>query len=323
MRICFAVFGVALAACSGAQPIGYAPAPVVPAVHGRSWIAPDLTGKTLLYVSDEDTVDVYDYGTNTKVGSLADFSHAAGSCTDGAGNVYVTNTGSADVLKFSHGGTKPTYIIDPSPYPVDCAIDTASGNLAVINEYGASEYSKGDVAIYAGGKGKPKIYKSSFSVPLTSGAYDAHGNLLVSAFANTTFDFGYLPAGQQKFESVNLRYSSNWYGPPYVRWDGEYFVAGFRAGYVDEPDIFAMYTIKGTNVIREGYSLAERVGQSSSFWLGKVGGPKSLHRANRLLLNGSYDYGGILFYYYPEGGAAVFAMQDELESSGVTVSPPG
>jgi hypothetical protein len=320
MRIFFVVFGAALAACSSAQPIAYAPAPA-PAAHGRSWIAPNAGGKRLLYVSDYDSVDIYEYGTDTKVGSLGDFSQAAGSCTDRAGNVYVTNTGSADVLKFSHGGTKPTYIIDPSPYPVDCAIDTASGNLAVINEYGTSEYSPGNVAIYTGGKGKARVYKSSFSAPLTSGAYDAGGDLLVSGSANTTLDFGFLSSGQQKFESVDLQYPQNWYGPPYVRWDGEYFVVGFRTGYIDQPDIFAMYTIKGSTGIREGYSLAERAGQSGSFWLGKIGGPKSLHRANRLVLCGSYDYGGVLFYYYPEGGAAVFTLQDGRESSGVTVSP--
>lgn len=288
-------------------------------IPAASPLSPNASSKTLVYVSDYSSVLVYAYETGTQVGKLDYFNHAAGSCTDAAGDVYVANDGDADVIEFSHGGTKPKYIVDPSPYPVDCAIDRTTGNLAVINQYGYSEYAPGIVAVYAAGKGKPKLYKSPFSTALVSGAYDARGNLLVSAYQGSTIAFATLPAGKTKMETVSLPLSRNWYGPAYVRWDGQYFVADFRTGYTDDPGIFVMYSIKGLSGERQGYALAEYSG-SGPFWLGKIGGAKSLQRANQLLVCGQSGYGGLMYYDYPEGGAYIYDLY-QYENCGVTVSP--
>lgn len=320
MKISHVIVAAALAGCGVAQPQLPPASTAGGSAHPLTWMSPGAAPKSLVYVSDYSAVDVYDYESSTQVGTLSYFSHAGGSCTDAHGNVYITNIGSADILEFAHGGAKPTYIIDPTPYPVDCAVNRANGNLAVINEYGSSQSSPGNVTIYAGGKGKPQVYKSPFSTPLVSGAYDAKGNLLVSSYGSNTFNFALLPAGQTKLQSISIPHQTDWYGPPYVRWDGEYFVINYRAEYVDEPVIFVMYTIKGSGAIQEGYGVAERAGESGPFWLGRVGGPKTLHRANRVILCSSYDYGGISYYYYPELGASVFGLNLNGDE-GVTVSP--
>lgn len=284
--------------------------------RSRTWMSPDASGKSLLYVSYYSAVQVYDYETDTQVGNLSYFAHAGGSCTDAHGNVYIANYGDADVLEFSHGGTKPRYIVDPSADPVDCSIDPTTGNLAVIN----GNASPGNVAIYAGGKGKPKVYKSPFSTSLVSGAYDPSGNLLVSAYQNNTIDFAMLPAGKTKMESVTLPYQQDWYGPAYVRWDGEYFVVDFQTSYTRSPAVLIMYTLKGTTGEREGYSIAQDSDGSGPFWLGKIGGPKNAHRANQLVFCSRGGYGGVLFYDYPQGGEFVFDLDQLDEAGGATVS---
>ncbi len=324
MKTARSLVAAALAGCSVSQAqLPASSPPAGAAAHARTWMSRNASAKPLLYISDYGSVNVYDYETNTQVGSLEYFQHAGGSCTDAHGNVYITNTGDADILEFSHGATKPKYIVNPYPYPVDCSIDPSTGNLAVVNEYGEGESSPGNVAIYAGGNGKPKIYKSIFSsVPLVSASYDASGNLLVSAYQDKTFDFARLPAGKSAMESVTLPRSQNWYGPPYVRWDGEYFVVEFETEYVNSPAIFVMYTITGSSGLQEGYSLTERAGGSAPFWLGRIGGPKTLKRASQLVLCGDSDYGGVEFFDYPEGGAYVFEIQNLEQAGGATVSLP-
>ncbi|HVR46086.1 MAG TPA: hypothetical protein VMT95_05565 [Candidatus Binatia bacterium] len=304
-----------VAGCAGLQ----APSQSVPSVpHSSVALASSLTpnvGKNLLYVSAYSAVDVYDYGSNTQVGTLNYFSHAAGSCTDPQGNVYVTNNGAADILEFAHGGSAPVKtFIDPNPNPIDCSVDPVTGDLAVINESGP-----GDVAVYVKGKVRPKIYAEKGFSAYSSGSYDASGNLLISGEESSMLSFAILRHGGSAFKSVTLPHSSQWTRPGYVRWDGEYFVVEFDVPYYQYPSIFEWYTIHGTRGIEEGYMLTERSGQSGgAFWLGRIGGPKSVKRANQLVLTNS-QY-GVLFYDYPEGGGAVFSLYNEQGAQGVTAS---
>jgi hypothetical protein len=292
------------------------------AARHLSWIAPDTGGKNLLYVSYYSEVRVYDYGTDNQIGTLSYFTHAAGSCTDTSGNVYVTNYGAADTIEFAHGKSAPIKtLVDPSPYATDCAYDPSTGNLAVINQYGQSQSSPGNVAVYAGAKGTPKVYKVNGFVTYVSGAYDARGNLLVSDQASTGVKFAILPHGGSKFIAVTLplpRYA-NWTGPGFVRWDGEYFVVSYATEYTDSPTIFLWYTIKGTNGTPEGYMGTNKTGQrAEQYWLGRVGGPK-VKRANQLVAATNSGYGGVFGWDYPRGGAYIFDLYDD-DATGVTAS---
>ncbi len=302
---------LALAGC--AQPFPSAP---LGASAAASWIAPDAGGKNLLYVSYGSSVLVFDYGTSNQVGQLSYFSEAAGSCTDASGDVYVTNYGAADVIEFAHGASKPMKtLIDPSPYPVDCAVDPATGNLAVINEYGRSEYAPGNVAIYTAAKGTPKTYKIKGFTTYVSGSYDASGDLLVSDTQSSRIGFAMLARGSRTFKAVTLPQRANFKYPGYVRWDGEYYVVDFEFFGVT---IFEWYTIKNYEGSEEGYMETEESGEvCTAFWLGRIGAPKSVRRANQLVA-GTGE--GILGWNYPHGGSYVFQIYDYSEARGVTAS---
>ena len=311
---------VMLAGCGGTV---VEPRPLAPyssaVARGGSWMSPDAGGKSLLYVSTSSSVLVYDYGTTTQVGTLSYFSHAAGECTDSIGNVYVTNWGAADVLEFAHGGSKPIKtLIDPSPYPIDCAIDPSTGDLTVINQYGQSEYSPGNVAIYAGAKGRPKTYKIKGFVTYMSGSYDAGGNLLASGFPTSSGDalFAMLEKGGKAFKAVSLQRSGNFKWPGYVRWDGEYFDVEWNYFGVS---LFEWYTIENYQGTYQGYMLTEESGEGSGpFWLGRIGGPKSLSRANQLVAAEYWD--GVIGWNYPRGGSYIFDIAAS-GPGGVTASP--
>jgi hypothetical protein len=282
-----------------------------------SWMSPAVSGKNLLYVSAGGSVLVYDYGTSNQVGSLNDFTRAEGECTDSLGDVYVTNYEAADVLEFAHGKTAPIKtLIDPSQYPIDCAVDPGSGNLAVINQYGQSIYSAGDVAIYAGAKGKPKTYKVKGISNFVSGGYDASGNLLVSGYEASALNFAILQHGTTAFKAVSLPHNSQWKRPGYIRWDGEYFdVEFYPYGF---STVFMWYTIKGTKGTREGYMQTEESGESGGpFWLGRIGGPRSVKRANQLVA--AMATYGVLGWNYPRGGTYVFQLYN-VRGAGVSAS---
>jgi hypothetical protein len=312
-----------LAGCAGSA---VQPQPLAPqsrtATYGASWMSPDAGGKNLLYVSDYSSVLVYEYGTSSQVGQLSYFSYAAGSCTDPSGDIYVANYGAADVVEFAHGGSKPVKtLIDPSPYATDCAFDPSTGDLAVINKYGQSEYSPGNVAIYAGAKGTPKTYKIKGFVTYVSGAYDPGGNLLVSDDETSGLKFAMLPHGSKSFEAVTLPHGSQMTRPGYVRWDGEYFDVEYSVSYDQNPSMFVWYTIKGTKGTQEGYMITEESGENCGpFWLGRVGGPKSVKRANQLVASASSGYGGVFGWEYPQGGAYVFDIYNDQDAGGITAS---
>ena len=289
------------------------------ATHAVSWMAPDAGGKNLLYVSYGNSVLVYEYGTSTQVGQLSYFSDAAGSCTDPSGDVYVTNYGAADVIEFAHGGGKPIQtLIDPSPYATDCAFDAGTGNLAVINRYGQSEYSPGNVAIYTKAKGNPKTYKIKGLITYVSGGYDANGNLLVSGVpaSSNAVQFGMLEQGSSAFKAVALQRSSNFQYPGYIRWDGTYFDVEFEYFGVS---LFEWYTIEDYKGAQEGYMLTEESGEGSGpFWLGRVGGSKSATRANQLVA--AMTIYGVMGWNYPRGGSYIFQLYDDSRSGGVSAS---
>jgi|HubBroStandDraft_2_1064218.scaffolds.fasta_scaffold06503_6 hypothetical protein len=317
LTLAFAAAAVVLNGCGGHWPQAQSlPAGGDVAAHRLSWMAPAATSKNLLYVSEHENVLVYDYGTDNQVGELDYFTSAAGTCTDAEGDVFVTNYSAADVLAFAHGKSAPIKtLIDPSPYPTDCAVDPSTGNLAVVNQYGESEYTPGNVAIYSGAKGKPKTYKmAGFSMYL-SGAYDARGDLLVSDVESSGVKFAMLPHGGSKFEAITLPHSGQWTGPGFVRWDGTYFDVEFTIG---ETSIFVWYTIKGSKGTQEGYTSTEESGEvGGPFWLGRIGGPKSVKRANQLVV-GTYD--GVTGWDYPRGGDYIFQLYDDQRAGGVSAS---
>lgn len=254
-------------------------------------------GRNRVYIADRTRVLIYKYAQDYFIGKLTGMQYARGMCTDPAGDVYVTNFESADVLEFAVGQSDARQINDVSPYPVDCSIDPAHGSLAVANQNGETEYSAGNVAIYKHAKGSPKTYRYSGFSSFASCAFDSNGDLLVAGLNTARRPaFAYLAFGAKSLRPITLQSSSETSEPSYVRWDGRYFVVDFIS---DDNLVFTQYAItKGAAVKKE--SIPERVLSYgvAAFWVGRIGKPSKRHAANAIT---AVTADGVYFWKYPSG----------------------
>jgi hypothetical protein len=115
--LCLAI--ALLAGCGGSQPPIGAPG-TMPQSHaiathadrGTSWMLPEAKSDDLLYVAqagDREGVWVFSFPQGKLLGKLIGISDAFGLCSDGSGNVFVTeaDAGEGEVLEYAHGGTSP------------------------------------------------------------------------------------------------------------------------------------------------------------------------------------------------------------------------
>ena len=84
------------------------------AAPARSWMLPEAKSDDLLYLSDRGNnsrlgsdVLVYSYPKAKLVGTLIGFASPAGMCTDGNGNVWISNFDGGTIVEYVHGGTEP------------------------------------------------------------------------------------------------------------------------------------------------------------------------------------------------------------------------
>jgi DNA-binding beta-propeller fold protein YncE len=209
--LCSSASSLFLSACAFSQP--QIPPPTAQAA-GR--ILREAAREPLLYVTDQDqAVYILSYPEGEMVGTLSGVNGAQGVCSDGSGHVFVTAFNSESVFEFAHAGTTPIRKLeDFGYYPIGCAIDPLTGNLAVAN-YGNMSGGGGSVAIYAGAQGKPVYYPAIGFLGLDWCSYDSHGNLLVGAAYH---GFAELPAGSQSFVSITATVSGEG-----IHWDGKHF----------------------------------------------------------------------------------------------------
>ncbi len=158
-----------LAGCGGSQPPIGAPgampqssAIATQAARDGSWMLPEAKSDDLLYVSEEvgGNVRTYRYWHRKLVGVLTGFISPRGECVDRAGDVYIVDFEANDVVEYSHGSKSPIRVINVAPYwPLGCAVDTKTGNLAVANWWQGDGTGEGSLAIYRHAKGKPVIFQ--------------------------------------------------------------------------------------------------------------------------------------------------------------------
>jgi hypothetical protein len=198
---------VALSACNGI-------APATPAVsphetrNAQSWISPEAVKATsLLYISDLTTYEVYIYtfpGLKL-VGKLTGFSQPQGECSDSAGDVWIVDTNTRQMFEFRHALKHAVKtLIDPTGYPVSCAIDPTTGNLAVTNIYDFS--GAGGVLIYRHATGTPGTFSNPRQFYYYFAGYDAAGDLYVSGQdINKAYMLSVLPKGKSSMSTVSLK----------------------------------------------------------------------------------------------------------------------
>ncbi len=172
-----------------------------------SWMARGASSAAkLLYVTDLTTfdVDVYAFPSLAHVGKLTGFKEPQGECTDSAGDVWIASALNQQIVQYAHGASSPiAKLSDPVGYPVGCAVDPASGDLAVTNHDNFS--GAASVLVYRHARGTPVSYSNAVQYYDAFAAYDAAGDLYVSgASAKNAYALAVLRHGQRSMSILRV-----------------------------------------------------------------------------------------------------------------------
>ena len=161
--------------------------------HRKTWVAPDVGGvPRLLFESDAgyNEVNIYAMPKLTLKGQVTGFNEPQGECADKSGNIWVANTLSAEVVQLSRKGSILKTLSDPGEYPVSCAVDPTTGDLAVTNVLTTGSQA-GNVEIYKNASGTPAALTCQGIVRYFFAGFDGKGDLMVSGLALGGFGLCY------------------------------------------------------------------------------------------------------------------------------------
>ena len=331
MRIwLFAITAAAILAACGGNPTALVPAQAAHpnAARLHSWMEPGTRNETLLYVTNSNgLVSVYRYWQHTLAGVLTPFKMPLGECVDAAGDVYIADYSEHALVEYAHGGAKPLRrILDPGFHPYGCAVDPATGNLAVANyedlTYSGYGDDTGNVAIYLGAKGNP-VYYATNDGRVSSLGYDDHGNLLIAdgeyeyyGYFDETM-FYYLPKKSSQLLSIDLPNTQFYSGWPFVdsiNYDGKYWVLTVYG------DRLYRYTINIKATEFDELQLSGGTGYVGEIWLYRQT-PKA--PATQVVGAGGNQHGDTFagYWKYPAGGDPYYEITTNLDGPfGVAIS---
>jgi hypothetical protein len=196
-------------------------------IKTKSWMLNVAKNEKLVYYSDAKygTVNAYSYPNGKPMGQLTGFQEPQGMCSvpskPQTGGIWIANTNASQVLEYAHGGTTVLNTIDtPGQYPIDCAVDPLTGNLAVSNIV-TTDSNAGSVTVYTSPSSPGTNYPVTSMTRVYFLSYDNQGNLFVDGSnpPNAPFLFAELPAGGAAF--VSLTFPGPVSFPGSVTWDGQ------------------------------------------------------------------------------------------------------
>jgi hypothetical protein len=233
--VCVTAVAAMLAACSSSSPPNSAFSPgatdavsdtyvtmkpfAIHPNHRKSWVSPDARrAPRLLFVSDSGTNAVYIFSLPSMMlkGTLTGFREPQGLCADAKGNIWITNTGTHQIFQYSRTGRYLKTLNDPYGYPVGCAVDWSSGDLAVTDVTDFT--SHGDVLIYADASGTPARRRCPGLYHYYFDGYGPRGTLWVSG--RSTFGRYVVCGGAPSRLSQITLSRGTIYFPGAIQWDG-------------------------------------------------------------------------------------------------------
>lgn len=295
-----------LAACGGSQ----LPSIVAPTDRGTSWMLPEAKGQSLLYASNLHRVDIFSYPAGRRVGRLDIGYDIGGLCSDPKGDVFVDSGSvpSGEIVEYKHGGTDPIAKVKSKfGFPLQCAFDPTTGNLAVIGNYDSGPEN---IAVYKNVTGEAKDYEDYGPFyNLADCVYDGTGDLFVTG---DTGAFGELPKGAGAFINYKPSLKTAESALTGIQWDGKYVTAQ------ELPPDKHHALLDRITIAHEGAKVVSRTGLAGSHirftWLysgAAIGFEKENHRA-------------IGFWQYPAGGVAIKVLSGNgigFDAATISVAP--
>ena len=173
-------------------------------------------------------------------------------CTKGARTFWVT--GSDGVTEFKVGGATPIRTLKTGDYTSGCAVDPATGDLAVLNVI------PGGVTIFHKARGKGKVISGSGEA--YNDGYDDQSNLFVDGSSSRGFTLVELKKGSSAF--VTITTSNTVEFPGSVQLDGKYLtVTDQEAGAIYR------YAVSGTNATLKGTVLLSGSSDCAQTWIAR------------------------------------------------------
>jgi hypothetical protein len=319
-----------LAGCGGgSSQSGVIPASVHPMQgHAKAWMSPDAKKKSkLLYVSafNGDHVDVYDFPSDTQVGTLTGFSSPNGQCVDAKGDVYITDGGTGVVSEYAHGGQTPIKTYTTSGGAYGCSVDR-KGDLAVTDFTGPS-YTAGSITVFRKGSGKGIVYDDPVNCYyIWPGGYDDKGNLVAIAEsqASETVTFCALLKGSKSLTTLSAD-GFTIDSPDSTMWDGKYLAlgdqqlgGGFQSGIVEATVSGSTLSYHAQVPLNDdcdgGYSHVIQ-----PFIVGRKNTPVN-HTLSHVVA-GSDDFcsADLRFWHYPAGGDPYKAFTFQAQGESVSI----
>jgi hypothetical protein len=321
------VFG--LMGCAGNGQVPPAPFGMGPQTHRianfHSRINPMRTDD-LLYVAEKDigAVYIYSWPQGKLVSEITGLLQPEGICADKAQNVYVVDSKATEIYEFTPDGSGPIKTwVDPSGYPWACAIDPATGTLAVSNAYdfGGSKSNAGGLLFWIDGSGTPVEYKYIGVSGLYWMGYDTSSRLLLEGTGVGSPPYFFL--GEVLSQKPSELYEL--YFPPSVpfkcesgiQWDGKYMTVGGCS---------AIYQV---TVSRGRYPKLEIVGTTNLSGVGSYSSdyyiPHHNSQGSKAVVTytalGSVYQCPTAYFLYPAGGAATKLIPNycDADPEGVVV----
>jgi hypothetical protein len=284
---------------------------------GASWLSVHAAKKgPLLYISDFYNFDVYIYSVPSlkMVGKLTGFFEPEGECSDAHGNVWIADTGYQQMLEFKPGDkTAIGKLVDPLGYPVACAIDAVTGNLAVANIFGVS--GSGGILIYKNATGTPTFYANPNQFYYYFDGYDAKGNLYASGMTSKkVYTLSSLRLGKKTMSSLSI-HGGTLYFPGTVLWTGSTLVLGDQQCSGGSSSCLYQASVSGTTV-----SLTKRIPLTGSCDVAQVA------LQSKQLFGGNYEYcthvksSTVNRWAYPKGGKPLQSVTGDYDPIGAAIS---
>lgn len=258
-------------------------------------MAAGLEHTDLLYVDDDgnDRLDVFTFPQGKTVGEI-DYGwlDSDGLCSDKRGNVYIPGYEQTQILEFAHGGTAPKGTLEMAgdEFPMGCAVDPVTGNLAVTTDNGA-------VGIFLHAKNAPRYYDYDGVVNTWYCAYDASGNLFAGG-NNESGGFALLelPRGSSTMQLINVPAEiSPRLG---MQWDGKDLAIEAEQDF--HSAVLLHVTVSGSQATVVGRTKLAGPPNSigTEFWL-----------ADGYVVQPDDGNTGVGFWKYPAGGTATTSLR--------------